>query len=122
MDTLPHNGAVIILLAVTGLTHRQAYKDVFMITSTKTAAVAIAVYYLDRTLLSRRRQIRPSPATPGPREETGRDAARIGLFDCRRRRAEQDSIIDDEAEFRLCLAHVALLPEIRVLRLQAEAL
>ncbi len=29
MDTLPHNGAVITLLAVTGLTHRQAYKDVF---------------------------------------------------------------------------------------------
>jgi H+/gluconate symporter-like permease len=48
MDTLPHNGAVITLLAVTGLTHRQAYKDVFVITLTKTAAVfvAIAVYYL----------------------------------------------------------------------------
>lgn len=47
MDTLPHNGAVITLLAVTGLTHRQAYKDVFVITLTKTAAVfvAIAVYY-----------------------------------------------------------------------------
>jgi H+/gluconate symporter-like permease len=26
MDTLPHNGAVITLLAVTGLTHRQSYK------------------------------------------------------------------------------------------------
>jgi len=48
MDTLPHNGAVITLLAVTGLTHRQAYKDVFVITLTKTAAVffAILVYYL----------------------------------------------------------------------------
>ena len=48
MDTLPHNGAVITLLAVTGLTHRQAYKDVFVITLTKTAAVfvAIAVFYL----------------------------------------------------------------------------
>ena len=48
MDTLPHNGAVITLLAVTGLTHRQAYKDVFVITLTKTAAVfvAIGVYYL----------------------------------------------------------------------------
>ncbi len=48
MDTLPHNGAVITLLAVTGLTHRQAYKDVFVITLTKTAAVfvAIAFYYL----------------------------------------------------------------------------
>jgi H+/gluconate symporter-like permease len=48
MDTLPHNGAVITLLAVTGLTHRQAYKDVFVITMTKTAAVfvAIGVFYL----------------------------------------------------------------------------
>jgi H+/gluconate symporter-like permease len=62
MDTLPHNGAVITLLAVTGLTHRQAYKDVFVITLTKTAAVAIAVYYLDRTLLSRRRH---DPALAG---------------------------------------------------------
>jgi H+/gluconate symporter-like permease len=53
MDTLPHNGAVITLLAVTGLTHRQAYKDVFVITLTKTAAVfvAIAFFYLDRDLL-----------------------------------------------------------------------
>jgi H+/gluconate symporter-like permease len=48
MDTLPHNGAVITLLAVTGLTHRQSYKDIFAITILKTAAVfvVIAVYYL----------------------------------------------------------------------------
>jgi H+/gluconate symporter-like permease len=47
MDTLPHNGAVITLLAVTGLTHRQAYKDIFAITCIKTMAVffVIAVYY-----------------------------------------------------------------------------
>ncbi|HVI57289.1 MAG TPA: GntP family permease [Luteimonas sp.] len=47
MDTLPHNGAVITLLAVTGLTHRQAYKDVFAITVVKTLAVffVIAVFY-----------------------------------------------------------------------------
>ena len=47
MDTLPHNGAVITLLAVTGLTHRQAYKDVFAITLIKTAAVFVAIgaYY-----------------------------------------------------------------------------
>jgi H+/gluconate symporter-like permease len=32
MDTLPHNGAVITLLAVTGLTHKVAYKDIFAIT------------------------------------------------------------------------------------------
>ncbi len=48
MDTLPHNGAVITLLAVTGLTHRQSYKDIFAITCLKTIAVfvVIAVYYL----------------------------------------------------------------------------
>ena len=47
MDTLPHNGAVITLLAVTGLTHREAYKDIFCITLIKTCAVfvVIAVYY-----------------------------------------------------------------------------
>jgi H+/gluconate symporter-like permease len=48
MDTLPHNGAVITLLAVTGLTHRQSYKDIFAITCIKTISVfvVIAVYYL----------------------------------------------------------------------------
>ncbi|OOG56646.1 GntP family permease [Rhodanobacter sp. C03] len=48
MDTLPHNGAVITLLAVTGLTHRQSYKDIFAITVIKTLAVlvVIATYYL----------------------------------------------------------------------------
>lgn len=47
MDTLPHNGAVITLLAVTGLTHRQSYKDVFAITLIKTLAVffIIGLYY-----------------------------------------------------------------------------
>lgn len=47
MDTLPHNGAVITLLAVTGLSHRQSYKDIFAITVLKTTAVffVIAVYY-----------------------------------------------------------------------------
>ena len=47
MDTLPHNGAVITLLLITGLTHRQAYKDIFAITCLKTLAVflIIAVYY-----------------------------------------------------------------------------
>ena len=47
MDTLPHNGAVITLLAVTGLTHRQAYKDIFAVTCIKTLAVfvVIGLYY-----------------------------------------------------------------------------
>ena len=48
MDTLPHNGAIITLLAITGLTHRQSYGDIFAITCIKTTAVfvVIAVYYL----------------------------------------------------------------------------
>ena len=48
MDTLPHNGAVITLLAVTGLTHKQSYGEIFGITVIKTLAVflVIAVYYL----------------------------------------------------------------------------
>ena len=48
MDTLPHNGAVITLLAVTGLTHKDSYRDIFTITLIKFTAVfvAIAVYYL----------------------------------------------------------------------------
>jgi H+/gluconate symporter-like permease len=48
MDTLPHNGAVITLLAVTGLTHRESYRDIFAVTIIKTMAVffVIAVYYL----------------------------------------------------------------------------
>jgi H+/gluconate symporter-like permease len=48
MDTLPHNGAVITLLAVTGLTHRQSYREIFAVTVIKTLAVffVIAVYYL----------------------------------------------------------------------------
>lgn len=47
MDTLPHNGAVITVLAVTGLTHREAYRDIFAVTIIKTLAVffIIAVFY-----------------------------------------------------------------------------
>ncbi|WML38036.1 GntP family permease [Neobacillus sp. OS1-2] len=46
MDTLPHNGAVITLLAVTGLTHKQSYRDIFAVTIIKTIAVffVIALY------------------------------------------------------------------------------
>ena len=39
MDTLPHNGAVITLLAITGLSHRQSYADIFAITVLKTLTV-----------------------------------------------------------------------------------
>jgi H+/gluconate symporter-like permease len=48
MDTLPHNGAIITLLTVTGLTHRQSYRDIVALTGIKTAAVfvVIAIFYL----------------------------------------------------------------------------
>jgi len=47
-DTLPHNGAVVTLLAVCGLTHRDSYGDIFVITLLKVATcfVAIALYSL----------------------------------------------------------------------------
>ncbi|SUB01471.1 H+/gluconate symporter and related permeases [Pannonibacter phragmitetus] len=40
LDALPHNGAVISLLTICGLTHREAYRDIFMV------AVAIPVLAL----------------------------------------------------------------------------
>ena len=42
-DTLPHNGAVITLLAVCGLTHKQSYPDIGMITIIKTSAVFVVI-------------------------------------------------------------------------------
>lgn len=43
MDTLPHNGAVITLLAITGMTHKQSYKDIFVITIIKTSVVFVLI-------------------------------------------------------------------------------
>jgi H+/gluconate symporter-like permease len=43
MDTLPHNGAVITLLAVTGLTHKTSYMDIFAVTLIKTLAVLVVI-------------------------------------------------------------------------------
>lgn len=47
MGTLSHNGAVITLLAVTGLTHRESYRYIFVMTGIKVIAsfLAIAVFY-----------------------------------------------------------------------------
>ena len=47
-DTMPHNGAVITLLAVCGLTHKTSYIDIFAMTVIKTAMVfvVIALYLL----------------------------------------------------------------------------
>ena len=43
MDTLPHNGAVITLLAITGLTHQASYADIFALTILKTLAVFFVI-------------------------------------------------------------------------------
>ncbi|WP_044642763.1 GntP family permease [Risungbinella massiliensis] len=45
MDTLPHNGAVITLLAICGLTHRQSYGDIFAITVIKTLVVPLLIAF-----------------------------------------------------------------------------
>lgn len=43
MDTLPHNGAVITVLAICGLTHRQSYADIFALTMLKTSVALLMV-------------------------------------------------------------------------------
>jgi H+/gluconate symporter-like permease len=45
MDTMPHNGAVITLLAVCGLTHRQSYIDIFAMTVIKTSMVFVIILF-----------------------------------------------------------------------------
>ena len=42
LDSLPHNGAVVTLLSVCGSTHKDAYKDVFIVAIVG-ALVALAV-------------------------------------------------------------------------------
>jgi len=48
LDTVPHSGALVTLLAVCGLTHKEAYFDVFVLTLLKTsiAFICFAVYAL----------------------------------------------------------------------------
>lgn len=43
LDTLPHSAGVITVLVVCGLTHRQAYRDIFAITLLKTFAVFLVI-------------------------------------------------------------------------------
>jgi H+/gluconate symporter-like permease len=43
LDTLPHNGAVITLLAICGLTHRESYPDIFAVTVIKTLTVPLVI-------------------------------------------------------------------------------
>jgi H+/gluconate symporter-like permease len=45
-DTGPHNGAIITLLAVCGLTHKQSYPDIFAMTLLKILMVGIALAFV----------------------------------------------------------------------------
>ena len=45
-DALPHNGAVITLLAITGMTHRKSYGDIFVVAVAIPVAALIAVIVL----------------------------------------------------------------------------
>ncbi|WP_235853064.1 hypothetical protein [Helicobacter labacensis] len=40
LDALPHNGAVLTLLVITGMTHKQSYKDIAIV------AVIIPIFAL----------------------------------------------------------------------------
>ncbi|WP_300318377.1 GntP family permease [Accumulibacter sp.] len=47
LDALPHNGAVITLLAICGLTHKQSYFDIFMVAVAFPLASLVLVIVLD---------------------------------------------------------------------------
>ncbi len=49
-DTLPHNGAVITLLAITKLTHRTSYFDIFMVAVVIPSVATITVILLGSTV------------------------------------------------------------------------
>jgi H+/gluconate symporter-like permease len=46
LDALPHNGAVITLLGIAGLTHKKSYKDIFMVCSVGTSLAVIVTVIL----------------------------------------------------------------------------
>jgi H+/gluconate symporter-like permease len=50
MDILPHNGAVITLLAICGLTHRQSYFDLFVVGSLTALSASVLVLGLYLTV------------------------------------------------------------------------
>lgn len=49
LDSLPHNGAVIALLAICGLTHRQSYPDLFMVAVVGPLIALVALIVLGTT-------------------------------------------------------------------------
>jgi H+/gluconate symporter-like permease len=46
LDTLPHNGAVVTLLGICGMTHRQAYGDIFVVSVAIPLVAAAAIIAL----------------------------------------------------------------------------
>ena len=50
LDSLPHNGAVVTLLAVCGSTHRESYRDIFMVAIIGAIIALVAVIALGSVL------------------------------------------------------------------------
>jgi H+/gluconate symporter-like permease len=50
LDSLPHNGAVVTLLAVCGSTHRESYLDIVMVGIVGALIALVAVIILGSTL------------------------------------------------------------------------
>lgn len=50
LDTLPHNGAVITLLAICGLTHKKSYLDIFMVAVAGTVLANISIVLVGSVL------------------------------------------------------------------------
>jgi H+/gluconate symporter-like permease len=46
LDSLPHNGAVVRLLAVCGMTHRESYRDIVMVAIVSALLALAAVIVL----------------------------------------------------------------------------
>ncbi|PRO66393.1 GntP family permease [Alkalicoccus urumqiensis] len=49
LDALPHNGAVLTLLAITGMTHKDSYKDIFVV-AVLIPVISVAVVILLNTI------------------------------------------------------------------------
>ena len=50
LDSLPHNGAVVTLLAVCGSTHRESYFDIVMVAIVGALLALVAVVLLGSTV------------------------------------------------------------------------
>jgi H+/gluconate symporter-like permease len=50
LDSLPHNGAVVTMLAVAGCTHRESYLDIVMVAVVSALLALVIVIALGSTL------------------------------------------------------------------------